>query len=294
MTERTVFLAALDIADPAERMAYLDRACASDTALRQQVETLLAAHDREGDFLDVPAIEQVAPGDRTPQPLSDAGGPTIHQSLSEMVGAIIGPYKLVEPIGEGGMGTVWMAQQTEPVKRLVALKLIKAGMDSKQVIARFDAERQALALMDHPNIAKVLDGGTTSSGRPYFVMDLVKGVPITTYCDEHRLTPRQRLELFIPVCQAVQHAHQKGIIHRDLKPSNVLIALYDTQPVPKVIDFGVAKAAGQTLTDKPWSPASAPSSARWNTCRPSRRSSTNSTSTRAATSTPLACSCTSC
>jgi serine/threonine protein kinase len=160
------------------------------------------------------------------------------------------PYKLIEQIGEGGMGTVWMAQQTEPVKRLVALKLIKAGMDSKQVVARFEAERQALALMDHPNIARVLDGGTAPSGRPYFVMDLVKGVPITKYCDEHHLTPRQRLELFLPVCQAVQHAHQKGIIHRDLKPSNVLVALYDGKPVPKVIDFGVAKAAGQSLTDK--------------------------------------------
>src|SRR6185369_11213739 len=148
------------------------------------------------------------------------------------------------------MGTVWMAQQTEPVKRLVAVKLIKAGMDSKQVIARFEAERQALALMDHPNIARVLDAGATSAGRPYFVMDLVKGVPITRYCDEHYLTPRQRLEQFLPVCQAVQHAHQKGIIHRDIKPSNVLVALYDGRPVPKVIDFGVAKAAGQQLTDK--------------------------------------------
>src|SRR5207248_7866025 len=147
------------------------------------------------------------------------------------------------------MGTVWMAQQTEPVKRLVAVKLIKAGMDSKQVIARFEAERQALALMDHANIARVLDGGTTSAGRPYFVMDLVKGVPITRYCDEHHLTPRQRLELFVPVCQAVQHAHQKGIIHRDLKPSNVLIALYDSKPVAKVIDFGVAKATAQKLTE---------------------------------------------
>src|SRR5947208_288036 len=148
------------------------------------------------------------------------------------------------------MGTVWMAQQTEPVRRPVALKFIKAGMDSKQVIARFEAERQALAIMDHPNIARVLDGGTTSAGRLFFVMDLVKGVPITRYCDEHHLTPRQRLELFIPVCQAIQHAHQKGIIHRDLKPSNVMVALYDGRPVPKVIDFGVAKATGQTLTEK--------------------------------------------
>src|SRR5262249_31734326 len=161
-----------------------------------------------------------------------------------------GPYKLLQQIGEGGMGTVFMAEQTQPVQRKVALKIIKPGMDSKQVIARFEAERQALALMDHPNIARVLDAGTSSTGRPYFVMDLVKGVPIPRYCDEHRLTPRQRLELFLPVCQAVQHAHQKGIIHRDLKPSNVLVALYDGQPVPKVIDFGVAKAAGPRLTDK--------------------------------------------
>src|SRR5205814_677228 len=163
---------------------------------------------------------------------------------------LVGRYKLLEEIGEGGMGTVWMAQQTEPVKRLVAVKLIKPGMDSKAVLARFEAERQALALMDHAHIARVLDAGTSDAGRPYFVMDLVKGVPITRYCDEHHLTPRQRLELFIPVCQAIQHAHQKGIIHRDLKPSNVLVALYDGKPVPKVIDFGVAKAAGQQLTDK--------------------------------------------
>src|SRR5262249_10138532 len=201
------------------------------------------------------------------QPQVDDDGATHADSRVEP-GTVIRPYKLIEQIGEGGMGTVWMAQQTEPVKRLVAVKLIKAGMDSKAVIARFEAERQALPLMDHRNIAKVLDAGTTGepdaqaraatgplagasgSGRPYFVMDLVKGVPITKYCDEHRLTPRQRLELFIPVCQAIQHAHQKGIIHRDLKPSNVLVALYDGKPVPKVIDFGVAKAAGQSLTEK--------------------------------------------
>jgi tetratricopeptide (TPR) repeat protein/serine/threonine protein kinase len=175
---------------------------------------------------------------------------TSDQPTTESSGSVIGPYKLVEQIGEGGMGSVWMSQQTEPVKRLVAVKLIKAGMDSRQVIARFEAERQALALMDHSNIARVLDGGTTGAGRPYFVMDLVKGVPITRYCDQHHLTPRQRLELFIPVCQAVQHAHQKGIVHRDLKPSNVLVAVYDGMPVPKIIDFGIAKAAGQQLTDK--------------------------------------------
>ena len=163
---------------------------------------------------------------------------------------VIGPYKLIEEIGEGGMGTVYMAQQTEPVKRLVALKVIKLGMDSRSVIARFEAERQALALMDHPNIARVFDAGTTETGRPYFVMELVKGVPLTKYCDDHRLTPKERLKLFIPVCQAIQHAHQKGIIHRDIKASNVLVALYDGEPVPKVIDFGVAKATGQQLTEK--------------------------------------------
>jgi WD40 repeat protein len=163
---------------------------------------------------------------------------------------VIGPYKLLQPIGEGGMGNVYMAEQTQPVRRMVALKVIKPGMDSRQVLARFGAERQALALMDHPNIAKVLDAGTTESGRPYFVMELVKGVPITRYCDDRRLTLKERLELFVPVCQAVQHAHQKGIIHRDLKPSNVLIAQYDGRPVPKVIDFGVAKATGQRLTEQ--------------------------------------------
>jgi serine/threonine protein kinase/WD40 repeat protein len=165
-------------------------------------------------------------------------------------GTTISPYQLIEQIGEGGMGTVWMARQTEPVKRLVAIKLIQAGMASRQILARFEAERQALALMDHPNIARVLDAGTSPAGRPYFVMDLVRGMPITRYCDQHRLTLRQRLELFIPVCQAVQHAHQKGIIHRDLKPSNVLVAPCDGKPLPRVIDFGVAKAAGQLLTDK--------------------------------------------
>src|SRR5262245_24517189 len=235
MDEASIFLEALQKSVPAERAAFLDQACAGNDDLRRSVELLLKAHDKAGDFLA-----------DAPRPV----GPTIDVPASETTGTVIGPYKLIEPIGEGGMGSVWMAQQQEPVKRLVALKLIKAGMDSKQVIARFEAERQALALMDHPNIARVLDAGTTSAGRPYVVMDLVKGVPITRYCDEHHLTPRQRLELFIPVCQAVQHAHQKGIIHRDLKPSNVLVALYDGQPVPKVIDFGVAKAAGPTLTEK--------------------------------------------
>jgi serine/threonine protein kinase/Flp pilus assembly protein TadD len=249
MTERDIFIAALQKEDPAERQAYLDEACAGQADLQKQVQNLLRLHEGAGSFLEQPAAGSAATG----------ASPSVsgHTLSLEHTGAVIGHYKLIEQIGEGGMGTVWMAQQTEPVKRLVAVKLIKVGMDSKQVIARFEAERQALVLMDHPNIARVLDGGTTQSepggvspGRPYFVMDLVKGVPITKYCDEHRLTPRQRLELFLPVCQAIQHAHQKGIIHRDLKPSNVVVALYDGKPVPKVIDFGVAKATGQTLTDK--------------------------------------------
>jgi tetratricopeptide (TPR) repeat protein len=230
MIEEELFHRAREKPTLAEQLAFLDEACADQPELRERVERLLRSHRHEDSFLQAPV--------------------TVDESIAEGPGTVIGPYKLVEQIGEGGMGTVWMTQQTEPVKRLVALKLIKAGMDSRQVITRFEAERQALALMDHPNIARVLDGGTTSAGRPYFVMDLVKGVPITKYCDEHHLTPRQRLELFIPVCHAVQHAHQKGIIHRDLKPSNVVVALYDGKPVPKVIDFGVAKATGQTLTDK--------------------------------------------
>jgi serine/threonine protein kinase/tetratricopeptide (TPR) repeat protein len=241
----TIFCAAVEKASEPERVAYVAAACGDNQALRAQVEKLLAAHFRAGSFLQQPAEAAARTGPFTPGPL-DASGP----SSSEAMGGVIGPYKLVEAIGEGGMGTVWLAQQTEPVKRLVALKVIKPGMDSKLVLARFEAERQALALMDHPNIAKVLDAGTTATGRPYFVMELVKGVPLTKYCDEHRLTPRERLELFMPVCQAIQHAHQKGIIHRDIKPSNVLVALYDGKPVPKVIDFGIAKAAGQQLTDR--------------------------------------------
>src|SRR5262245_49204875 len=230
----SIFCSAIELESPDERRALVEQACGADVDLRHQVERLLHAHFHGRNILDVPV-----------QPVA-----TVDEPLRETAGTVIGPYKLIEQIGEGGMGTVWMAQQTEPVKRLVAVKLIKAGMDSKQVVARFEAERQALALMDHPNIARVLAGGTTAAGQPYFVMDLVKGVPVTRYCDEHHLTPRQRLDLFVPVCQAVQHAHQKGIIHRDLKPSNVLVALYDGKPVPKVIDFGVAKAAGQPLTEK--------------------------------------------
>jgi WD40 repeat protein/serine/threonine protein kinase len=233
---KSIFLNALEITSPAERQAYIAAQCGDDEALRREVEEFLQHHDRLGSFLEAPG------------PASSA---TIDlPANTERPGSRIGPYKLLQQIGEGGMGAVFMAEQIEPVQRKVALKLIKAGMDSQQVIARFEAERQALALMDHPNIARVLDANTTESGRPYFVMELVKGVPITAYCDEHHLTPKERLELFIPVCQAVQHAHQKGIIHRDLKPSNVLIALYDGKPVPKVIDFGVAKATGPRLTEK--------------------------------------------
>ena len=162
----------------------------------------------------------------------------------EQPGDMLGRYKFIEPLGEGGFGTVWRAEQSEPIRREVALKVIKAGMDSREIIARFEAERQALALMDHPNIAAVLDAGTTDSGRPYFAMELVKGVPITEYCDAHQFTIRQRLELFIPVCRAVQHAHQKAILHRDLKPTNILVMEVDGKPVPKVIDFGIAKALG--------------------------------------------------
>jgi WD40 repeat protein/serine/threonine protein kinase len=241
MSEETLFHLALE--KPAvERAAFLDEACGGDAALRQRLEALLQAHEHPETFPAWP------PGDHA------TTGPT--PAADPPPAAVIGPYKLLQQIGEGGMGAVFMAEQTRPIQRRVALKLIKPGMDSRQVLARFEAERQALALMDHPNIARVLDAGETlpayagGSPRPYFVMELVKGVPITRYCDEHRLTPRQRLELFVDVCQAVQHAHQKGIIHRDLKPSNVLVALYDGRPVPKVIDFGIAKAIGSKLTER--------------------------------------------
>ena len=248
-----IFHAARHIPEPEARRAYVREACGGDEGRIARVEALLAAADGPDSLLDRPA--------------ADITLGTIDPPATESPGTMIGAYKLIEPIGEGGMGSVWMAQQTEPVKRLVAVKLIKAGMDSRQVIARFEAERQALALMDHPNIARVLDGGTSGGGRPYFVMDLVKGVSITRYRDEHHLTPRERLELFIPVCLAVQHAHHKGVIHRDLKPSNVLVAPYDGKPVVKIIDFGVAKAAGQQLTDRTLVTGFGASSARWSTCR---------------------------
>jgi serine/threonine protein kinase/tetratricopeptide (TPR) repeat protein len=250
VNESQLFANVLKLATPAERAAYLDEACAGNPQLRADVEALLRARASDPDFLERPAAPLGATADLQPAP-SSPGEDLPAASGVEQAGVVLGGrYKLLEAIGEGGMGTVWMAQQTEPVKRLVAVKLIKAGLGSRTVLARFEAERQALALMDHPNIAKVLDAGAAPDGRPFVVMELVKGVPITRFCDEHYLTPRQRLELFIPVCQAIQHAHQKGIIHRDLKPSNVLVALYDEKPVPKVIDFGVAKAAGQPLTEE--------------------------------------------
>jgi serine/threonine protein kinase len=232
----TIFCQALEILAEEDRAAFLQRVTEGNSELRRQVESLLQAHFRAGQFLERPAV-----------PPTNALGPS---DPVEGPQTVIGPYKLLERIGEGGMGEVWMAEQRQPMQRKVALKIIKTGMDTRSVVARFEAERQALALMDHPNIAKVLDAGATDSGRPYFVMELVKGTPITTYCDQRRLTLRQRLELFLPVCRAIQHAHQKGIIHRDVKPSNVLIAPYDGWLVPKIIDFGVAKAIGQRLTER--------------------------------------------
>ena len=208
--------------------------------MRQRIEALLLAAEQAGNFLEEP-----------PTGLTKGAGSTLAiTEPSERTGDRIGRYKLLQQIGEGGCGVVYMAEQEEPVRRRVALKVIKLGMDTKSVIARFEAERQALALMDHPNIAKVFDGGVTQTGRPYFVMELVRGVRITDFCDEARLSTEARLRLFVQVCQAVQHAHQKGIIHRDLKPSNILVTVNDGAPVPKVIDFGIAKATGQRLTDK--------------------------------------------
>jgi serine/threonine protein kinase len=233
-------------AAPAERAAYLDEACGGDAGLRGRVEELLTAHQELRSRRGPPAAEParaVAPPDNSP-------GRPVPTPLAEVPGSQIGPYKLLQQLGEGGMGAVWVAEQTQPVKRRVAVKVIKPGMDSAHVIRRFEAERQALTMMDHANIARVLDAGTTGAGRPYFVMELVKGVPITKYCDEQQLSLRDRLALFVPVCQAIQHAHQKGIIHRDIKPSNVLVAMQDGRPVPKVIDFGLAKALHQRLTDE--------------------------------------------
>src|SRR5216110_1801414 len=229
--EKEIFEQALDITPTEERLRFLTSACGKDAALLARVQALLLADESGESFLPEQPKAAVVP-------------------ITEKPGDRIGRYKLLQQIGEGGCGAVYMAEQTEPVRRRVALKVIKLGMDTKQVIARFEAERQALALMDHPNIAKVLEAGASEAGRPYFVMELVRGTKITEYCDQNNLPTHQRLELFMQVCKAVQHAHQKGIIHRDIKPSNVLVTLHDGKPVPKVIDFGIAKAVEQRLTDK--------------------------------------------
>ena len=235
--EEALFEAAL-AHPPAQRAVFLDGACMGNPALRGRLEALLAAHDQPDNLVSAQA-EAV----RHTMKLEFADAP------DEAVGQTLGRYKLLERIGEGGCGVVYVAEQTEPVRRRVALKVIKLGMDTKQVVARFEAERQALAMMDHPNIAKVLDAGTTEAGRPFFVMELVRGIKITDYCDQAQSTTKERLDLFIKVCQAIQHAHQKGIIHRDIKPSNILVTLHDGVPVPKVIDFGIAKATEGRLTD---------------------------------------------
>jgi serine/threonine protein kinase/tetratricopeptide (TPR) repeat protein len=241
---KEIFWAALD--HEGELDSFVDQACDDDTQLRERVQALLQARQEAGDFLPASNVEATI----------DSGGPAPVEAIRSQTAAEpkpadqIGPYKLLEEIGEGGMGTVWVAKQSQPIKRKVAIKLIKAGMDSQQVLARFEAERQALAMMEHPNIARVVDAGMTEQGRPYFAMEYVKGVPLTEYCDQAKLSVKERLELFLPICTAVQHAHQKGIIHRDLKPSNILVCLYDGKPVPKVIDFGLAKAMHHSLTEQ--------------------------------------------
>ncbi|HLJ96739.1 MAG TPA: protein kinase [Gemmataceae bacterium] len=232
---RAIFLGAIENHTPSQWDGYLDEACAGDPELRHRVEVLLRAHQQPNSVLDCPA---------------PALAGTVDEPLTERPGTVVGLYKLLEQIGEGGFGIVFMAEQQQPVRRKVALKVLKPGMDTRQVVARFEAERQALALMDHPHIAHIFDGGETTSGRPFFVMELVRGIPITEFCDHNQLPVRERLELYITVCQAVQHAHQRGIIHRDLKPSNVLVTLHDDKAVVKVIDFGIAKATGQQLTEK--------------------------------------------
>jgi serine/threonine protein kinase/WD40 repeat protein/Tfp pilus assembly protein PilF len=234
LDEEVIFDLARRIDVVQARMDYLDQVCGQDAALRARVEALLQVHEQKPDFLTAPAAVIA----------------TSEEPIQERPGTTVGPYKLLEQIGEGGFGLVFMAEQQHPVRRKVAVKVLKPGMDSRQVIARFEAERQALALMDHPNIAKVLEAGETDSGHPFFAMELVRGVPMTDYCDKNNLSTRERLELFLTVCQAVQHAHQKGIIHRDLKPSNIMVTLHDGVPVVKVIDFGIAKALGQQLTSK--------------------------------------------
>jgi hypothetical protein len=251
--EESLFDAARRLTQRAERNAFLDEACAGDALLRARIEELLAAEaEAERFFADSTAALRIPAGEI--ESLPGVGGPgnvsRPAPDADERVGTFIGRYKLLQKIGEGGWGVVYMAEQEHPVRRRVALKVIKLGMDTKNVIARFEAERQALALMDHPNIARVLDADATDSGRPYFVMELVRGIKITEYCDQNHLDTPRRLDLFIQICHAIQHAHQKGIIHRDIKPSNVLVTLHDGVPVPKVIDFGISKATETRLTDK--------------------------------------------
>ena len=254
LTERAeeIFYSALEMKSPDQRKVFLDRACQGDGNLRTVVERLLASQPKAEKFFQEGGVarlrvEQVARSLMDTPGLADNSDEPAKQD--ESIGQCIGPYKLLQRIGEGGCGVVYMAEQEKPVHRRVALKIIKLGMDTKSVVARFEAERQALALMDHPNIARVLDAGATGSGRPYFVMELVRGVKITEYCDQNELDTRERLKLFIPVCHAIQHAHQKGVIHRDIKPSNILVTIVDGKPVPKVIDFGIAKAIEGRLTD---------------------------------------------
>jgi len=237
--EKAVYVEALEITDAEQRRQFLDKACGADKALREQVEKLLRLSKGASSFFDEcsPALE-AEPADAGK--ILSAVEASVEVEVTES--KRIGPFKLLQKLGEGGGGVVYMAEQERPIRRRVALKIIKLGMDTKNVIARFEAERQAVALMDHPNITRVLDAGATETGRPYFVMELVYGVKITDYCDQNRVSMQERLQLFIQVCNAVQHAHQKGIIHRDLKPSNIMVTMHDGVPVPKVIDFGIAKA----------------------------------------------------
>jgi serine/threonine protein kinase len=250
--EETVFNAVRNLMHPAQREAFLDQACAGDPKLRERVEALLATEmDSERFFAEgISAISLPTVMTAKSNGHSTSDGQPLEAAPDERLSSMIGRYKLLEKIGEGGCGSVYMAEQQEPVRRRVALKVVKLGMDTKSVIARFEAERQALAMMDHPNIARVLDAGATDTGRPFFVMELVRGVKITDYCDQNHLDTGRRLDLFVQICRAIQHAHQKGIIHRDIKPSNILVTLHDGVPVPKVIDFGIAKATEARLTEK--------------------------------------------
>jgi serine/threonine protein kinase len=247
-SEKSVFFEALDIASPSERAAFIELACQGRPDLFIAVTALFEAHESDGLPVDRPIAAEAF---FKPDDLDETQWrPTLSRPVHHAPGTRIGPYKLMELIGEGGFGLVYVADQQEPVRRRVALKVIKPGMESREVLSRFEAERQAIALMDHPNIARIFDAGVTDSGQPYFVMELVRGIPLTEFCDSHKLDTTERLKLFVTICHAVQHAHQKGVIHRDLKPSNILVSLQDGQPLAKVIDFGVAKAIGQSLSTK--------------------------------------------